>query len=89
MTFLCKDTDSDMMDNPVKSEYENVTPVMPENPVMSLRCRDIGMECSFEAHGSTRHGLMREFIEHAESTHNMPVLSAEIIFKVHNAITKH
>ncbi len=77
------------MNNPVKTGYKNVSPVMPVTPGMSFRCRDIGMECSFEAHGSTRHGLMREFIEHAESTHDMPVLPAEIIFKVHNAITKH
>lgn len=78
-----------MTDNPVQYEYKNMNPVMPETPVMLFRCRDIGMDCSFEARGSTRHGLMREFIEHAESTHNMRVLSAEIIFKVHTAITKH
>lgn len=73
----------------VKSEYENMNAIMQEAPVMSLRCKDIGMDCSFEAHGSTAHELMRKFIGHAESTHNMQVLSPDIIFNVSNAIIKY
>ena len=59
---------------------------MQEASAMSLRCRDIRMDCSFEAQGSTAPELMRKFIYQAKPAHNMQVLSADIIFKVHNAI---
>jgi len=62
--------------------------VMQKTPMMSLCCKDIGMDCSFEMHGSTTHELMRKFIVHAESAHKMQVISADIIFKVQNAIIK-
>ena len=62
--------------------------VMPEAPGMSFRCKDIGIDCSFEAHGSTEQELMRKFIDHAEPAHNMQVLSADVIFNVRNAIIK-
>jgi predicted small metal-binding protein len=54
----------------------------------SLICRDLGIDCPFEAHGSTNPELMRKFIEHAEPAHKMQVLSADVIFKVQNAIKK-
>jgi predicted small metal-binding protein len=56
--------------------------------MVSLMCRDIGIDCPFEAHGSTNHELMRKFIDHAEPAHKMQVLSADVIFKVQNAIRK-
>jgi predicted small metal-binding protein len=51
-------------------------------------CKDIGMDCPFEAKGPTNHELMRKFIDHAESAHKMQVLPADIIFKVQMAIRK-
>ncbi len=51
-------------------------------------CRDLGMECSFQATGTTDTEIMREFIHHAASAHKMEVLSADVIFKVQNAIKK-
>jgi predicted small metal-binding protein len=54
----------------------------------SLSCKDIGIDCPFEAQGITDHELMRKFIEHADPVHNMQVLSADVIFKVQNAIKK-
>jgi len=54
----------------------------------SIMCKDIGIDCPFEAHGATNHELMRKFIDHAEPAHKMPVLSADFIFKVQNAIKK-
>ena len=51
-------------------------------------CRDLGMDCSFETTGATDSEIVKKFIDHAESTHNMPVLTAEVIFKVKNAIKK-
>ena len=57
-------------------------------PMPSFMCKDIGIECPFEAHGTTNHELMRKFIHHAEPAHKMHVLSADVIFKVQNAIKK-
>jgi predicted small metal-binding protein len=54
----------------------------------SIMCKDIGIDCPFEAHGTTNHELMRKFIDHAEPAHKMHVLSADVIFKVQNAIKK-
>jgi predicted small metal-binding protein len=54
----------------------------------SFSCKDIGIDCPFEAHAVHDHQLMRKFIDHAESAHNMHVLSADFIFKVKNAIKK-
>lgn len=54
----------------------------------SFMCKDIGIDCPFEAHGSSNHELMRKFIDHAEPAHKMQVLSADVIFKVQNAIRK-
>jgi predicted small metal-binding protein len=54
----------------------------------SFMCKDIGIDCPFEAHGATDNELMRKFIDHAEPAHKMHVLSADVIFKVRNAIRK-
>ena len=54
----------------------------------SFTCRDIGIDCPFETHATTDNELMRKFIKHAESAHNLQVLSADVIFKVQNAIKK-
>jgi len=74
--------------NSVKFGYENMNAVMQEAPAITFRCRDIGMDCSFEAQGSTAPELMRKFIDHAESAHSMQVLSADIIFNVNKAMIK-
>ena len=73
---------------PLKNVYENMAGVMQETPMMSFHCKDIGMDCSFEMHGSTRNEIMGKFISHAESAHKMQVLSADVIFNVQNAIIK-
>jgi len=54
----------------------------------SFMCKDIGIDCPFEAYGTTNHELMRKFIDHAEPAHKMHVLSADLIFKVQHAIKK-
>jgi predicted small metal-binding protein len=55
---------------------------------LSLRCKDIGLDCSFEARGKTKTRLMREFIVHAASSHKMTVLSAEILLKIRESLNK-
>jgi predicted small metal-binding protein len=51
-------------------------------------CRDLGLDCSFQATGTTDNKIMREFIDHAASAHRMDVLSADVIFKVQKSIKK-
>jgi predicted small metal-binding protein len=46
------------------------------------------MDCPFEAEGTTAGEIMRQFIDHAESAHKMPVLSSDIIFRVQQAMKK-
>jgi predicted small metal-binding protein len=74
---------------PTKNIYENMAGEMQKTPIMSLYCKDIGMDCSFETHGSTRNEIMGKFINHAESAHKMQALSADVIFNVQNAIIKY
>ena len=51
-------------------------------------CRDLGMDCSFKTTGTTDKEILKKFIDHAESAHNMPVLTADVILKVKIAIKK-
>ena len=55
---------------------------------VSFTCRDLGMDCSFETRGTTDSESMKKFIDHAESAHNMPVLTADVLFKVKKALKK-
>jgi len=50
--------------------------------MVAFSCRDLGMDCSFETTGTTESEIMKKFIDHAQSAHNMPVLTADVIFKV-------
>jgi predicted small metal-binding protein len=56
--------------------------------MVSFLCKDIGMDCSFEATGTTEQEIMRQFIDHAESEHKMSVLPADIIYRVQKSIKK-
>jgi predicted small metal-binding protein len=51
-------------------------------------CRDLGMDCSFEATGATNTEVMRNFIDHARSAHHMDVLTADVLYRVHKAILR-
>ena len=46
------------------------------------------MDCSLKTTGTTDKEIIKKFIDHAESAHNMPVLTADVIFKVKKAIKK-
>ncbi len=56
--------------------------------MVSLTCKDLGMDCSFEATGITDQEIMRQFIDHAESYHKLSVLPADIIYRVQKSIKK-
>ena len=59
-----------------------------DEKMVSFTCRDLGMDCSFRTTGATDQEIMKRFIDHAQSAHNMPVLTADVIFKVRKAIRK-
>jgi predicted small metal-binding protein len=52
----------------------------------SLTCKELGIDCSFTTTGTTEQEIMRQFIAHTESAHKMPVLSAEIMYRVQKTI---
>jgi predicted small metal-binding protein len=54
----------------------------------SFMCKDLGMECSFEAKGTNDREIMRQFINHAESAHKMLVLPADVIYQIQKSIKK-
>ena len=56
--------------------------------MVSLNCRDLGMDCPFELAGTNERDVMRKFINYAETELNMPVLTADTIYRVQMAIKK-
>jgi predicted small metal-binding protein len=46
------------------------------------------MDCPFETTGTTDTEIMKKFIDHAQSAHNMSVLTADVIFNVKKALKK-
>ena len=54
----------------------------------SFSCKDIGINCSCEINESNSQEPVKKFIDHEETTHSLRVLSADVIFKVQNAIKK-
>jgi len=56
--------------------------------MVSLNCRDLGMDCSYELNGTNDREIMRKFIAYAETELKMPVLTADTIYRVQMAIKK-
>ena len=56
--------------------------------MVSLICKDVGMDCSFEVTGTTEREIIRQFINHAESAHKMLVLPADVIYQIQKSIKK-
>jgi len=52
----------------------------------ALRCKDVGMDCKFEAHGETEEELLKKAVEHAQTVHNMKEIPKEVVEKVRAAI---
>ncbi len=53
----------------------------------SFKCRDTGMECDFEVTAETEDELMPKIAEHAAQAHDMETIPADVMDKVHQAIT--
>jgi predicted small metal-binding protein len=69
---------------PVEIERKGIS----RSPMTLCICKDLGINCSFEATGTTDNEIMRKFIDHAESAHNMDLLTADVIYRVQKAIKK-
>ena len=51
-----------------------------------VRCRDVGMDCDFEARGETEQDVLDQCAEHAKSAHGMDGIPPELAQKVHASI---
>jgi predicted small metal-binding protein len=51
-----------------------------------VRCRDIGVDCDFEARGKTDEEIIQQCDEHARSAHGMEKISVDLMAKVKAAI---
>jgi predicted small metal-binding protein len=51
-----------------------------------IRCRDVGVDCDFEAHGETVEDVLSQCGQHAATAHGMSEISEELLQKVKAAI---
>jgi predicted small metal-binding protein len=51
-----------------------------------LRCRDVGMNCDFEARGNTEEEVLQQASAHARSAHQITEMPPELADKVRAAI---
>ena len=52
----------------------------------SFKCKDIGMDCKFEATAKTQDELMKKISTHAASAHKMTKVPPETMTKIKKAI---
>jgi len=79
-----------MVQDPVSGEsgYKGIQNGTRLPEMVSVACRDIGIDCPFEVYAISHQELMRKFTEHVEFDHNLPFLSADILLKIKKAIKK-
>lgn len=51
-----------------------------------LRCRDVGMDCDFEAHGASEDEVMRQATAHAERVHGITEITPDLAQRARAAI---
>jgi predicted small metal-binding protein len=51
-----------------------------------VRCREVGVDCDFEARGATEQEVLDKAAEHGRTAHGMQELSPELAAKVRAAI---
>lgn len=51
-----------------------------------LRCRDVGLECDFEARGNTEDEVLQQASAHARTVHQITDMPPELAAKVRAAI---
>jgi predicted small metal-binding protein len=52
----------------------------------AIKCRDVGVNCDYEARGNTNEEVLKNLAEHARSEHNMKEIPAELQMKARAAI---
>ena len=51
-----------------------------------IRCRDVGVDCDFEARAETEEEILKKCAEHASKEHDMIEIPPEIIEKIRESI---
>jgi len=51
-----------------------------------VRCRDVGVDCDFEARGDTEQEILQQCAEHARREHGMNEIPPDLAMKVRGAI---
>ena len=51
-----------------------------------ITCRDVGVDCDFQARGNTVEEVLQKCAEHAKSAHGMNEIPPELAAKVQAAI---
>ncbi len=51
-----------------------------------LKCREVGVDCDFEARGATEDDILRQAAEHAQRDHSMAEIPPDLVAKVRAAI---
>jgi predicted small metal-binding protein len=51
-----------------------------------LRCRDVGLNCDFEARGTTDEEVLKQATAHARTAHQITEMPPELAAKVRAAI---
>ena len=54
----------------------------------SIACKDVGVDCGFEATAETEDELMKKVAEHAAEVHGMKTIPPEVLEKVKGAIKR-
>ncbi len=56
--------------------------------MVSIKCKDVGINCGFEVSAKTEAELMKKIAEHASKEHNMKTIPPDVMEKVKKAIKK-
>jgi predicted small metal-binding protein len=51
-----------------------------------IRCREVGVDCDFEARGATEEEVLEQCANHGRIAHGMQELTPELVAKVRAAI---
>ena len=51
-----------------------------------LRCREVGMDCDFEAKGETQQEVLTKAAEHARKDHGLTEIPPDLMAKVQSAV---
>jgi len=51
-----------------------------------LKCRDVGVDCDFEAHGKSEAEILQKAAEHAKGCHQGVQITPELAAKIKGAI---